>query len=185
MSALERPVLFFPDERSFRDWLAANHAAVDGIWVKFAKDPGVESLGYDGAVRQALCFGWIDGQARRADDEFTLQGFTPRRRNSPWTTRNTAVAEELIAQGLMHPAGQAEIDQAKADGRWSNAEERDVPQDFLDELAKYPEAAAFFETLPPLSRYTVGYELSSAARPETRARRLERMIRNLIDGKPL
>ncbi|QLY31955.1 YdeI/OmpD-associated family protein [Nocardia huaxiensis] len=186
MSGVERPTLFFPDEQSFRDWLAANHAAVDGIWVKFAKKgTGYLSLDYDGALRQALCFGWIDGQSRRLNEEFYLQGFTPRRRRSPWSQRNVGLVAELIAQGLMHPAGQAEIDRAKEDGRWDNAYGRDLPQDFLDALARNPEAAAFFETLPAQSRIAVGYHLGSAARPETRERRLQQLIQKLIDGQPL
>ncbi|MEU0543014.1 YdeI/OmpD-associated family protein [Nocardia sp. NPDC005978] len=189
MSALERPTLFFPDERSFREWLAANHAAVDGIWVKFAKKgTGHLSLDYDGALRQALCFGWIDGQARRADDtDFHLRGFTPRRRRSPWSQRNVGIAGELIEQGLMHPAGQAEIDRARADGRWDTAygREGDLPQDFQAALDANPEAAAFFDTLPAQARVTVGYHLGSAVRPETRARRLEQLIRKLAAGQPL
>ncbi|MEC3913179.1 YdeI/OmpD-associated family protein [Nocardia sp. CDC160] len=186
MSASERPTLWFPDEQSFRDWLSANHAAVDGIWLKFAKKgSGFASLDYDAALRQALCFGWIDGQSKKLDDDFFLMGFTPRRRRSQWSQRNVGLAGELIAAGLMHPAGQAEIDRARADGRWDNAVGRDLPQDFLDALARYPEAAAFFETLPAQSRIAVGYHLGSAVRPETRARRLEQVIRKLIDGKPL
>lgn len=186
MSALERPTLFFPDEQSFREWLAANHAAVDGIWVKFAKKgTGHVSLDYDGALRQALCFGWIDGQARRLDEEFHLRGFTPRRQRSPWSQRNVGIAGELIAQGIMHPAGQAEIDRAKEDGRWDSAYGQDLPEDFLAALAQHPEAAAFFETLPTQARVAVGYHLGNAVRPETRARRLEQLIRKLEDGQPL
>ncbi|WP_067698261.1 YdeI/OmpD-associated family protein [Nocardia jejuensis] len=186
MSALERPTLFFADEQSFRQWLAANHAAVDGIWMKFAKKgSGIESLDYDGALRQALCFGWIDGQSRRLDDEFYLIGFTPRRRRSPWSQRNVGIVAELIEQELMHPAGQSEIDRAKQDGRWDSAYGRELPQDFLDELAKYPEAEAFFQTLPVQARVAAGLQLGSAVRPETRARRMDQMIRKLIDGQPL
>ncbi|MCU1645817.1 MAG: hypothetical protein JWN03_6092 [Nocardia sp.] len=186
MSALERPTLFFADEQSFREWLAANHAAVDGIWMKFAKKgTGWVSLDHARALRQALCFGWIDGQARPLDEEFYLVGFTPRRRRSPWSQRNEGLVAELIEQGLMHPAGQAEIDRAKEDGRWDNAAGRDLPEDFLAALALNPEAATFFETLPAQSRIVVGYHLGSAVRPETRARRLEQLIRKLADGQPL
>lgn len=186
MSALERPTLWFPDEQSFRDWLAANHAAADGIWLKFAKkDSGRVSLDHDGALRQALCFGWIDGQSKKFDDEFSLTGFTPRRQRSPWSQRDVGLVGELAERGLMHPAGQAEIDRAKQDGRWDNAVGDDLPDDFLAALARHPEAAAFFETLPPQSRLGVGYHLGSAVRPEARQRRLEQVIQKLIDGKPL
>ncbi|AYF75105.1 hypothetical protein D7D52_15930 [Nocardia yunnanensis] len=186
MSASERPTLWFPDEQSFRDWLTANHAAVDGIWLKFAKKGSAfVSLDYDSALRQALCFGWIDGQSRSLDDDFLVMGFTPRRPRSQWSQRNVGLAGELIAAGLMHPAGQAEIDRAKADGRWDNAVGEDLPADFLAALARHPEAAAFFETLPAQSRLAVDYHLGSAVRPEARQRRLEQVIRKLIDGKPL
>ncbi|MBB5914732.1 uncharacterized protein YdeI (YjbR/CyaY-like superfamily) [Nocardia transvalensis] len=184
MSALERPTLFFPDEQSFRDWLEANHAAVDGIWLKFAKKgSGIASLDYAGALRQALCFGWIDGQARSHDDDFYLVGFTPRRRRSPWSQRNIGLVEELIAQELMHPAGHAEIERAKADGRWANAYGRELPQDFHDALAASPPAAAFFETLDNQSRAAISYHLANAVRPETRARRMEQIIAKLAAGQ--
>nr|WP_324192400.1 YdeI/OmpD-associated family protein [Nocardia transvalensis] len=184
MSALDRPTLFFPDEPPFREWLQANHAAVDGVWLKFAKkSAGVASLDHAGALRQALCFGWIDGQARPLDQDFYLVGFTPRRKRSPWSQRNIGLVEELIDQGLMHPAGHAEIERAKADGRWANAYGSKLPQDFLDALAANPKAAAFFETLDNQIRFTVGYHLGTAVRPETRARRLERIIAKLEAGQ--
>ncbi|GAB2722333.1 YdeI/OmpD-associated family protein [Nocardia thraciensis] len=184
MSTLDRPTLFFPDEQSFREWLEANHAAVDGVWLKFAKrGSGVVSLDHAGALRQALCFGWIDGQARSLDDDYWMVGFTPRRRRSPWSQRNIGLVEELIAQGLMHPAGHAEIERAKLDGRWANAYGRRLPQDFVDALAADPEAAAFFETLDTQSRAAIGYHLGNAVRPETRARRLEQIIGKLAAGQ--
>ncbi|MGW5105646.1 YdeI/OmpD-associated family protein [Nocardia sp. NPDC004123] len=186
MSASERPTLWFPDEQSFQDWLSANHAAVDGIWLKFAKKgSGYASLDYDGALRQALRFGWIDGQSKKLDEDFFVMGFTPRRPRSQWSQRDVGLVDELIATGLMHPAGQAEVDRARADGRWNNAVGRDLPEDFLAALARHPEAAAFFETLPTQSRIAVGCHLGSAVRPEARARRLAQVIRKLIDGKPL
>ncbi|WP_024802293.1 YdeI family protein [Nocardia sp. BMG51109] len=184
MSAQERPTLFFPDEPSFRDWLEANHAAVDGIWLKFAKKgAGIVSLDHTGALRQALCFGWIDSQARAFDDVFYLVGFTPRRRRSPWSQRNIGLVEGLIEQGLVHPAGHAEIERAKADGRWANAYGRELPRDFTESLAANPKAAAFFETLDNQSRAAIGYHLANAARPETRARRLDQIIAKLAAGQ--
>ncbi|MFI6870062.1 YdeI family protein [Nocardia sp. NPDC050406] len=164
----------------------ANHAGMDGVWLKFAKKgTGYVSLDYAGALRQALCFGWIDGQAKSLDDEFYLQSFTPRRQRSQWSQRNVGFVRELIEQGLMHPAGQAEIDRAKADGRWDNAYGAELPQDFLDALTRHPAAAAFFDTLPDQAHAAVGYQLGSAVRPETRARRLEQIIQQLEDGQPL
>ncbi|WP_327095561.1 YdeI/OmpD-associated family protein [Nocardia vinacea] len=187
MPAQDRPVLFFPDEQSFRDWLLTNHASADGVWLRFAKkDSGRVSLNHAGALRQALCFGWIDGQARGEDAEFWQVGFTPRRKRSPWSLRNIGLVAELIVQGLMHPAGQAEIDRAKADGRWDLAYGASVvPADFLAALARNPEAEAFFQTLGNQQRAAVGYLLADAVKPETRARRIEKFVQKFADGQTL
>ncbi|MEV5840310.1 hypothetical protein [Nocardia sp. NPDC052112] len=158
MRAQDRPVLFFADEQSFRDWLLANHASVDGVWLRFAeKGSGRVSLNHAGALRQALCFGWIDGQARSAGGEFWQVGFTPWRRRGPWSLRNIGLVAELIEQGLMHPAGQVEIDRAEADGRW------DVAYGAKQH------------------RTAVGYLLADAVQPETRARRIEKFVQKFAD----
>ncbi|WP_068274982.1 YdeI/OmpD-associated family protein [Aldersonia kunmingensis] len=124
MTNPERPVLHFETRALFREWLVENHSEVDGIWVKLAKKGSTQiSVSYEEAVNEGLCFGWIDGQARRLDDDFYLQGFTPRRRRSPWSVSNVRRVEKLTEQGLIEPAGQVEIDRAKADGRWDLAVE--------------------------------------------------------------
>src|SRR3712207_6085559 len=106
MAATEQPTLFFATQDEFRDWLAQHHAASDGIWTKFAKKhTGIASLTYGEALDVALCFGWIDGQVRRIDDSFYAQRWTPRRSRSPWSKRNREKVEQLIAAGLMQPAG--------------------------------------------------------------------------------
>jgi uncharacterized protein YdeI (YjbR/CyaY-like superfamily) len=189
--ASERSIEFFTDAAAFREWLDHHHDSTpEGIWIKFAKKgTGVVSLNYAGALDEALCFGWIDGQSKPIDDEYYLQGFTPRRARSPWSKRNRAKVEELIAKGLMRPAGQAEIDRAKADGRWDRAydspKNAEVPQDFLEELAKNSAAAEFFATLNSQNRYAVCYRLQDAKRPETRARRIATFVAQLAEGKSL
>lgn len=190
MGAADRSTEYFADQRSFRDWLEHNHASCDGIWVKFAKKgTGHTSITYAEALLEALCFGWIDGQTKRLDDVFYLQGFTPRRARSPWSKRNQGIVADLIDAGLMRPAGQAEIDRAKRDGRWERAYESPsnakVPQDFLDELAKHPDAEAFFATLNKQNHYAVHYRLHDAKTPETRARRIAKFIALFADGKPI
>lgn len=188
MAAPERTTEFFVDQASFREWLERNHNVSNGIWIKFAKKgSGVTSLNYAGALDEALCFGWIDGQTKRIDDDFYLRGFTPRRARSPWSKRNQGKVVELAAQGLMHPAGQAEIDRAIQDGRWDRAYESPSnatpPQDFLDELAKNPAAQAFFETLDKQNRYAVHFRLHDATKPETRQRRIEKFVQMFAEGK--
>jgi uncharacterized protein YdeI (YjbR/CyaY-like superfamily) len=187
MAAQDRPILFFPDEQSFRDWLTDNHAAVDGAWLRFAKKGSDQlSLNHAGALRQALCFGWIDGQARGENEEFWQVTFTPRRKRSPWSSRNIGLVAELIEQGLMQPPGQAEIDRAKADGRWDLAYGADsVPPEFLAALARNPKALAFVETLGNQHRAAVGYLLADAVKPETRARRIEKFVQKFADGQTL
>ena len=117
--AVESPELIVHDAAAWREWLRENHADPAGVWLVLAKK-GTEkptSLTYDQALEEALCHGWIDGQARRRDDTTYRQRFTPRRKRSTWSKRNTGIAERLRAEGRMHPAGHAEVERAKADGR--------------------------------------------------------------------
>lgn len=188
MAPADRPVVSFTDQAEFRKWLEHNHAAIDGIWIKMAKKgTGIPSITHGQALDEALCFGWIDGQAKGVDEQYYLQGFTPRRARSPWSKRNQGKVAELAAAGLMHPAGQAEIDRAKADGRWERAYDSpsnaQIPQDFLDELAKNPAAQAFFEKLDKGNQFQVHLRLHDAAKPETRARRIAKFIDMFADGK--
>src|SRR6266480_6687472 len=121
--AVELPELIVRDAAAWREWLANHHANPTGVWLVLAKK-GIEeptSLTYDQALEEALCHGWIDGQGRRRDETTYRQRFTQRRRRSSWSKRNTGHAERLVAEGRMHPAGVAEVERAKADGRWDAA----------------------------------------------------------------
>ena len=168
---------------AWEKWLAAHHADTDeGVWLvlrnKAAATP--KSLTYVQSVEVALCFGWIDGQGRKHDDVSRLQRFTPRRKRSVWSKINVERAERLIAEGRMRPAGLAEIERAKADGRWDRAYDApstaEVPDDFLAELERHPKAKAFFLTLNKRNTYPIVHRLQTAAKPETRAKRIERII---------
>ena len=120
----ELATLAFRSQKTWEAWLERNHAKAPGVWVKLAKKgAGVPSVTYMEAVDVALCYGWIDSQARSLDATFYIQRFTPRRVKSPWSKINRAKAEEFIAQGKMRPAGLREIEAAKADGRWERANE--------------------------------------------------------------
>jgi uncharacterized protein YdeI (YjbR/CyaY-like superfamily) len=115
----ELPVLACPDRATWRAWLARRHATAEGVWLQIAKKTsGLVSVGYEEAVLEALCFGWIDGQSRGLNETHYLQRFTPRRRRSPWSASNRARVREVTAQGLMAPAGLREVERAQADGRW-------------------------------------------------------------------
>lgn len=182
------PVLAFESAEAFEAWLAKNHSDPAGIWVRFAKKgSGIESVTYAEAVDIALCWGWIDGQAKAIDDQWYVQRFTQRRARSPWSKRNVAKTEALIAAGRMKPPGMAEIERAQADGRWEAAyagpRTMEVPEDLQRELDARPEAAAFFATLNSANRYAILWNLQQAKRADTRKRRLEKYVGMLERGE--
>jgi uncharacterized protein YdeI (YjbR/CyaY-like superfamily) len=117
------PELILDDATAWRVWLTDHHASQPGVWLVLAKKGTVEptSLVYDQALEEALCHGWIDGQARRRDETTYRQRFTPRRKKSSWSQRNVGIVTRLISEGRMHPAGVAEVERAKGDGRWDAA----------------------------------------------------------------
>jgi len=187
--AAEPPELTVPDAAAWRVWLGEHHAEPGGVWLVLAKKGTEEptSLTYDQALEEALCHGWIDGQVRRRDEATYRQRFTPRRRRSSWSERNTGIAERLLAEGRMHPAGAAEMKRAKADGRWGAAYRGqasiEVPPDLAAALAAEPQAQAMFEGLDSRNRYAVLYRISSAKRADTRARRIEQFVTMLARGE--
>jgi uncharacterized protein YdeI (YjbR/CyaY-like superfamily) len=189
--AVESPELTVPDAAAWREWLGENHADPDGVWLVLAKK-GTEkptSLTYDQALEEALCHGWIDGQARRRDEATYRQRFTPRRKRSAWSKRNTGIAERLGAEGRMHPAGHAEVERAKADGRWEAAYAGpaaiEVPPDLTEALAAEPKAQAMFETLNSQNRYAILYRIATAKRADTRARRIGEFVAMLARGETI
>ena len=180
----------FASQADFEAWLEENHADSDGIWVKMAKrGSGIASVSLPEALDTALCFGWIDGQRKGLDDDWFLQRYTPRRRRSKWSKINREKAEALIAARRMRPAGLAQVEAAKADGRWEDAypspSQMTVPPDLQAEFDRYPKAAAFFETLSSTNRYAVLYRIHDAKRPETRARRIAKYVGRLARGEAI
>jgi uncharacterized protein YdeI (YjbR/CyaY-like superfamily) len=145
------------------------------------------SLGYDQALEEAICFGWIDGQVRRRDERTYLQRFTPRRARSRWSKRNTRLAERLTGEGRMQAPGTAEVERAKADGRWEAAyagpAAARVPADLAEALAARPEAKAMFERLTSQNRYAILHRVEAVKRPETRARKIEEFVAMLARGE--
>jgi uncharacterized protein YdeI (YjbR/CyaY-like superfamily) len=180
----------FASAAAWEAWLAAHHDTAPGVWIRFAKKgSGAPSVTYREAVRAALCFGWIDGQARSIDDASYAQRFTPRRPRSVWSKRNRDLATALIAAGRMQPAGLREVERAKADGRWDAAYDAPstatVPEDLQAALDARPAAAEFFATLSSQNRYAILHRVQTARRPETRARRIERFVAMLEAGETL
>jgi uncharacterized protein YdeI (YjbR/CyaY-like superfamily) len=187
----ERQQLVFADVRAWRTWLDQNHSSSDGIWLVLAKKGTMKptSLTYAEALEEALCYGWIDGQARSGGEGTFSQGFTPRRKRSPWSKRNTDRAERLVAEGRMHASGIGEIDRAKADGRWEAAYAGpatiEVPPELTAALAAKPKAQAKFATLNSQNRYAILYRLATARRADTRARRIEQFVAMLARGETI
>jgi uncharacterized protein YdeI (YjbR/CyaY-like superfamily) len=182
--------LAFPSAAEWEDWLEANHADADGLWVKIAKKgSGIESVRYPEVLESAICFGWIDARREALDDQYFLQRFTPRRPRSKWSRINRDKAERLIAEGRLRPAGHAEVERARADGRWEAAYEGQrritVPEDLQRELDSRPEAKAFFAELTGQNRYAILYRLQDAKKPETRARRLAKFVEMLEAGETI
>jgi uncharacterized protein YdeI (YjbR/CyaY-like superfamily) len=185
----ELPELVVRDAAAWRTWLAGHHADPVGVWLVLAKK-GTEkptSLTHEQALEEALCHGWIDGQAGRRDEATYRQRFTPRRRRSAWSKRNTGIAERLIAEDRMRPAGHAEVERAKADGRWEAAyagpASMEVPADLAEALAAEPKAQAMFEGLNSQNRYAILYRIATAKRAETRARKIEQFVAMLSRGE--
>jgi uncharacterized protein YdeI (YjbR/CyaY-like superfamily) len=185
----ELPELTVGDSSDWRKWLAEHHADSSGVRLVLAKKGGTSStrLTYAQAVDEALSHGWIDGQGGKRDDTTWLVRFTPRRKRSPWSKRNTGIIERLIAEGRMHAAGLAEVERAKADGRWDSAyagsRDIEVPEDLTAALAADPAAKAMFATLSAVNRYAVLYRIHAAKRPETRARRIDEFVAMLARGE--
>jgi uncharacterized protein YdeI (YjbR/CyaY-like superfamily) len=188
MARDDLPVISLESGAAWESWLEAEHASSPGVWLKIAKKgAGVPTVSYPDALAGALCFGWIDGQKGRLDDDYWLQRFTPRKPGSRWSRVNTDKAAALIEAGRMRPAGLAEVERAKADGRWAAAYEpqsaSSVPDDLAAELARDDSARAFFETLDGANRYAILHRIASARRPETRARRIAKYVAMLAEHK--
>lgn len=184
------PQLAFASLAAWERWLAENHAQSTGVWVKIAKQgTGIESVRYPEVLDGALCFGWIDGRREALDEQYFLQRFTPRRPRGRWSQINREKVERLAAESRMRPAGLAEVERAKADGRWEAAyagqKTMSVPEDLQRELDTRPEARAFFAQLSSQNRYAILYRLHDAKRPDTRARRLEKFVAMLEAGETI
>jgi uncharacterized protein YdeI (YjbR/CyaY-like superfamily) len=170
----------FADGPAFGQWLAQHHDSEPELWLKiYKKGSGQKTVDWEGAVIEALCWGWIDGIKKSLDDEAYLQRFTPRRPNSNWSKRNREHVERLVAEGRMQESGLIHVRAAQANGRWQAAyasSEMTVPEDFMAAVEERPLAKAFFETLNRQNRYAIAYGLQSAKKPETRQKRFDSFL---------
>lgn len=187
---LELAPTLFKSAKAFEAWLKKNHATSEGLWLKIAKRGSNEpSVTYPEAVEIALCWGWIDGQKKSLDDQHYLQRFTPRRARSVWSRINVNKVQALIEAGRMQAPGQAQIEAAKADGRWARAYDgartSTVPEDLQAALDAEPAAKTFFASINASSRYAILWRIQTAARAETRARRVAQLVEMLARGETI
>ncbi|PKQ25572.1 MAG: hypothetical protein CVT64_09125 [Actinobacteria bacterium HGW-Actinobacteria-4] len=181
----EQPELLVTDVVAWRSWLDSNEDVSDGVWLVLAKKGSTTptSLTYSQALLEALCSGWIDGQTKSKDAATYAIRFTPRRRRSLWSARNVGYVAQLTAEGRMRPRGVAEVDAAKADGRWERAyagpATAKIPDDLAEALAARPPASAAFNALKSQERFAVLFQLMTASDDATRARRLATQLQKL------
>ena len=191
VNAVDLPELLVGDVGEWRRWLSAHHADSLGVWLVLAKKGtvGPTTVSYDEALDEAICFGWIDGQLGRRDTATFRRRFTPRKARSPWSQRNAAIAERLIATGRMHRSGEEEVRLAKEDGRWEAAyagqASMEVPEDLASALRADPRATAMFATLTSANRYAILYRVGNAKKPETRSRRIGQFVEMLARGETI
>ncbi|RZL04073.1 MAG: bacteriocin-protection protein [Rubrivivax sp.] len=183
----DTPTLFQSAE-AFDTWLSQHHATSAGLWLKIAKRGALDaSVTYPEAVEIALCWGWIDGLKRALDEQHFLQRFTPRRARSIWSKVNVDKVAALIQEGRMRAPGLAQVEAAKADGRWARAYDGArtavVPEDLTAALDASPTAKAFFSTINATQRYAVLWRIQTAVKPETRARRIAQLVAMLARGE--
>ncbi len=184
------PVRTFTSQAALDTWLAKQKPGAAGIWLKIAKGGNdAKSVTRAEAIESALKFGWIDGQGKSADAGWWMFRFTPRRARSKWSKINRAAALKLIADGKMQPAGLAEVERAKRDGRWkaayASARRVTLPADLRAALAAEPKAKAFFAKIDGANRYAVLYRVHEAKKPETRAARIAKFVAMLARGETI
>jgi uncharacterized protein YdeI (YjbR/CyaY-like superfamily) len=179
--------MVFRDAAAFDAWLDEHHGRQEGVWLKLAKKgSGIPSLTDDEAVDAGLCHGWISGQRKSLDETHYLQKYVPRRARSRWSQVNVAKVDALLAAGRMRPWGVAEVEAAKADGRWAAAyaSQRNaaVPADLAAALDEDPRAANAFASLGKTERYAIILRLETARTPASRARHLRDAMSRLASG---
>ena len=170
---------YFPMEADFRDWLTANHETAPELLVGFwKKRSGKASLDWPQARDQALCFGWIDGVRKSlGDDAYTIR-FTPRRKGSIWSKVNVDRFNALKADGQMTPAGERAYEENKHKSGLYSYEKplASLATDETKQFRKNRKAWSYWEEQPPGYRKLVLNWITTAKRPETRARRLATLI---------
>lgn len=190
MTSADYEMKSFKNPQLFNKWLSKSYNKSDGIWLRlYKKASEVESITYQEALEEALCYGWIDGQKKSYDELSWIQKFTPRRSKSIWSQRNTLIVKNLIKEKRMQASGLKVIEEAKADGRWKNAyptqKDMKIPEDFVRLVKKNKKAYEAFKDLNKSSLYSIGFRLHNAKKEETRKKRIKDFIEKLAKGENL
>ncbi len=188
MAGVELDELVVADAAALRAWLVEHHETSPGVRLVLGKAGGsVTTMTWETAVEELLCVGWIDGQAGKRDDESWTIRVTPRRPKGMWSARNVGLVEKLEAEGRMLPAGRAQVDAARADGRWEEAyagpATAEVPDDLAAAIAADPAAQAMFDVLTKTNRYAMIHRLLTVKRAETRVRKIGEFVAMLARGE--
>ncbi|MFM2414754.1 MAG: hypothetical protein RI911_447 [Candidatus Parcubacteria bacterium] len=184
----EKEIVAFPHIGDFETWLQKHHKHSPGLWVRFyKKGSNIKSVTYSEALDSALCYGWIDSQVKKYDEQSYIQRFSPRGKKSMWSVVNRKHIARLTREGRMQPAGIAAVTAAKKDGRWQKAylpsSQAHIPLDLKKVIDKSPVLKAYVATLSRANIYYIFFQLTTAKKPETRARRLEKILLHLRAGK--
>ncbi len=176
-------ILKFSNRAEFRAWLVKNNASSDGVWLLFGKKGGPATITADEALKEALCFGWIDGKMQSIDDKIYRKYFSARRPNSKWSEKNKRLAGQLEQQGKMTDAGRNKIEEAKKNGRWDAPKAPEIVEEqiiFLSELLKGCEPAyTNFIAMPPSVKKTYARAYLDAKTEAGQKNRLAWMVDRL------
>ncbi|MBW4627795.1 MAG: YdeI/OmpD-associated family protein [Brasilonema octagenarum HA4186-MV1] len=179
--------VYAKDRKEWREWLEKNHHTCVGVWLIYYKiKSGKPSVQYSEAVKEALCFGWIDSKVKSLDKERYMQIFTPRKPKSVWSKLNKQYIQELIEQDLMTEAGFKKIEVAKQNGSWTTLDEIEaliIPADLKQALEANETANKYFEAFSNSSKKNILFWLDSAKRPQTRLKRIEQTISSAAENK--
>ena len=186
----DAPVLTFTTGPELEAYMCREPRGSAGFWLKLSKaGAAIATISKQDAIEAALCCGWIDGQLAKFDEHYFLVRMTPRRPGSRWSAKNRATAGRLADRGRLRSAGLAEIEAAKADGRWDTAyasqANAEIPDDLAAALASDESAKRFFDKLDGANRFSILYQVNDAKRPETRARRIAQFVEMLARGEAL
>lgn len=179
--------IYASDRKAWREWLEENHLNSSGIWLVYYKvKSGKPSVRYSEAVKEALCFGWIDSKVKSLDEDCYMQIFTPRKPKSVWSKLNKQYIEELINQGRMTEVGLQKINTAKQDGSWTTLDQIEaliIPTDLKQALEANEAANRNFEAFSHSSKKNILFWIASAKRSETRSKRIEQTIRSAVQNQ--